>query len=57
MLLFVVRFFYVAVILAFAWPVAVTGAVGRQNNETYVVLVLLAPVLLAAGSATMSEAP
>jgi rRNA-processing protein FCF1 len=41
--------FYLAVVLAFAWPVAVTGALGKEHSEVYVVLVLLGPVLLAAG--------
>jgi uncharacterized protein YacL len=36
-------------VLAFAWPVAVTGAIGKENNEVYVVLVLLTPVVLAVG--------
>jgi rRNA-processing protein FCF1 len=49
MLLQVVRLFYLAVVLAFAWPVAVTGALGKEHSEVYVVMVLLGPVLLAAG--------
>ena len=49
MLLFVVRLFYVAIVLAFSWPVAVPSVQGRAHSETFVVLVLVLPVLLAAG--------
>jgi rRNA-processing protein FCF1 len=45
MLLLIVRLFYIAVVLAFAWPVAVD--VSAHGNVAYVIMALVLPVSLA----------